>query len=477
MSRTVSRRAILTGARGLALALPFLSSWRKESGFGVLSPRAARADGSGAPKRLIFWVAPWGTYHDLWTPGPDFTLNKLMEPLAPLRDKLTVLTGVNCTSLYAQNGRNSNHDLGGSNMLTSAGYDITYPWGPTAPFHHARGPSIDRVVADKIKSPTKFSSLFVGDGSDHHHTVVQDLAGNDLAPVYYPNQLFDQLFGDYSADGDARVRARLGRGSVLDAVLPSYQHLATRVSATDKRAVDEHLASIRELEKRVKNATVCVPPAKPGSETLYDDFVDLMAAAMACDLTRVATMSMAGQRAKMRSIVDMDALKPPNPDGDAHFYSHIHWNDPGNQAVYREFLLWRMRLLARFAQKLDSMPDVDGRSVLDNTCIVHTSDVATGLHDSFPLQEWGYSNVMYDAPPGSRPKGMPFLYLGGLGGTLKTGKHFDLSAGDTYGTALGKYSHGELYLTIARAMGISASELPSFGNKAVCKQTISEILA
>jgi hypothetical protein len=162
--------------------------------------------------------------------------------------------------------------------------------------------------------------------------------------------------------------------------------------------------------------------------------------------------------------------------GDPHSYSHATWNEPQNQAIWRELQIWRLQHLARFADRLSKMTDVDGRSVLDNTVIVHLTDIMTGLHDTIPKQEWGYSNPMESPPPGSRPLGLPIFLLGGLGGALKTGLHLDLSKGDTYGDALGKYSHGELLLTIARAMGVSAAQLPTFGDAEVCKRTISEIM-
>ncbi|MEJ7754784.1 MAG: hypothetical protein WKF38_06335, partial [Candidatus Limnocylindrales bacterium] len=92
-----------------------------------------------------------------------------------------------------------------------------------------------------------------------------------------------------------------------------------------------------------------------------------------------------------------------------------------------------------------------------------------------PLQEWGYSNPM-DNPP-ARMTGLPILYLGSAGGALKTGQHWRLDKTHTYADGLGKYSHGELYLTMARAVGIDAQELPTFGDPEVCQNLVEEILA
>jgi len=106
---------------------------------------------------------------------------------------------------------------------------------------------------------------------------------------------------------------------------------------------------------------------------------------------------------------------------------------------------------------------------LENTCIVHISELLTGLHDMVP-------NPDNQDPIDYRPSGLPIFLLGGLGDRLKTGRHFDFRGGTSYLGVPGKYSHGELFLTLARAAGMDASMLPTFGEPEVCKRVISEIL-
>ncbi|MDQ3037535.1 MAG: DUF1552 domain-containing protein [Myxococcota bacterium] len=493
MKKSISRRALLRGAAGAGIALPFLSSWGGESGHGVLTSRA-RADET-APKRIVFWYGPWGTLPQYWTPrggdaeGRGYELGEIMQPLAEFRDRTTVLSGVNLASVVHQLGRQGNHSIGSANVMSASGQRSAYPYGPDAEFIVPAGPSIDQAIASRLDARTTFESLVVGDSSEHNDRHLQREDGSEPGILTWPHQLFEQAFGDFAHDAAAREQLRLGRRSMLDAVLPGYEHLSSRVSADDRRALDAHLSSLRDLERRIAHATVCAAPPEPtrtrwdGSNVVYDDpqgpyvpLLDLAARALTCDLTRVLTVRFAGARAQVRSVVPtIDELRPSNVDGDAHSYSHAHWAEPGNTAVWKELQIWRMRLLADFLRTLDSAIDVDGRTVLDNTLVVHVSEILTGLHDTVPHQEWGYSNRM-EHPP-ARPSGLPFFYVGDLGGALHTGRHVRLDGEHTYFDGLGKYSHGELYLTLARAMGIGRESLPSFGTPELCHRLVGEIIA
>ena len=64
---------------------------------------------------------------------------------------------------------------------------------------------------------------------------------------------------------------------------------------------------------------------------------------------------------------------------------------------------WYAQQLAYLGQALLATPDVDGKSVLDNTLIYWCSDVA-----------WGYTHTF---------DGMRAFFLGSCGGAVKTGQH------------------------------------------------------
>ena len=95
---TLDRRSFLRGVGGFALALPAFET------FGEVASAAKKP---ASRKRLACFYLPNGVpmplkedpaYQDWsWFPhgtGEDFTLSKCLDPLEPLRDQLTVLSGL-----------------------------------------------------------------------------------------------------------------------------------------------------------------------------------------------------------------------------------------------------------------------------------------------------------------------------------------------------------------------------------------------
>lgn len=492
----LSRRAILTGA-GASMALPFMPSFRADSGSGILSIRAARADGL-APKRFVVWANMLGTLPKYYTPkkygvGNDWELSDILAPLAKYKEKMTVMTGINMVSLYRQHGRNGGHIAGNAHMLSGIKQYDTFPYGPNAPVATPTGPSIDQLIAEKVPSTAPFKSLLVGDGSYHAGYNFIGSDGHVPRTMYWPTETWDAMFKDFQSNAADRERQRLEKTAVLDAVLPAYKSLSTRVSTRDKAVADAHLEAMFELERRIKSSGACQPPAQPqgyhydpatnsssyyNPKGPYEDHVELLARVMACDLTRVGSFMIEGNRGSCTAIVP--GYEDLTRMADAHGLTHAQVADDRGNELLAKFHAWRMTLLAKFCDIMSATEDVDGNSMLDNMCILHASEILTGTHDGIPGQEWGWSNDKSDenvkARPEGVPKGMPYFYIGGLGGKLKTNAHLNFTGVDTYATKLGKYSHNELFWTIARQFGLDANVLPSFGDPECCKNLISEIM-
>src|SRR6201999_2695905 len=85
----LSRRTVLRGA-GVALALPLLDA--------MIPAATVLAATAAAPKpRLGFIYFPHGAVMERWTPtgtGRDFALGTILDPLAPYRDQLTVVSNI-----------------------------------------------------------------------------------------------------------------------------------------------------------------------------------------------------------------------------------------------------------------------------------------------------------------------------------------------------------------------------------------------
>src|SRR5262249_46881656 len=83
--RQLSRRTVLRGG-GATLALPFLGGM--VPAFAAVSPRS--------PRRLGFVYAPNGMNMTQWTPAAEgaLQLTPILKPLAPVQDKLVVVSGL-----------------------------------------------------------------------------------------------------------------------------------------------------------------------------------------------------------------------------------------------------------------------------------------------------------------------------------------------------------------------------------------------
>ena len=133
--------------------------------------------------------------------------------------------------------------------------------------------------------------------------------------IYDPQQAFDRMFANAAqptmSSADAAKRLAM-RKSVLDHVIAEAQSLSTKLSTSDKSKLDEFTTSLRDLETRIQalssSSMSCAPPARPAASvplnfdrgvtpsTILQGhvpvFIDLMAVAFQCDITRAITSSL-----------------------------------------------------------------------------------------------------------------------------------------------------------------------------------------
>ena len=153
--KAIPRRTILRGL-GTTLALPLLDA---------MVPALARAQSAAAkpPNRLSTVYLPNGIMMDKWTPateGAGFKLMPIMEPLAPFKDRMLVLTGLAHNSGRAQAGENTgDHARAGATYLSGVhpkkteGADTrpAFPWTRSPPRSSARTRSSLRSNSASIR--------------------------------------------------------------------------------------------------------------------------------------------------------------------------------------------------------------------------------------------------------------------------------------------------------------------------------------
>jgi hypothetical protein len=416
----LSRRTLLRGA-GAAIALPVLDAMLTDGG---LYHGRAGAAASAPPVRLVTYFWPNGPRLGLWAPTTVGEIrhehlnacNK--QAFAPVAGKpdvlphMTFITGVgskiwlsghSCAMMAAGDGTTDDHNNFGN-----------WPTGET----------IDQIAAAKLGGSSRMSSLVLSGsdgttGNDIGFCAISWKAGRAVAQYRDPKQVFKALFGDGAvapagspAAAAAAERAAKRRKSVLDFVKADGARLNARLGAADKERVDEHLSSIRELEKQIfapasggAAGSACgtlvasdFAPRNLGNNFQASDrepvLARLLVMALKCEVTRVASYMLdnaSGQKAY-----------PGSPGGD-HNLSH----DAADDVIVTRTNV-KLGYFAEFLRQAAAVKEGD-RTLLDNMIVYCNSEVQDGKTHG-------------------RDK-LPIILAGGAGGQLKGGRHLKFDGG------------------------------------------------
>lgn len=438
--RPLSRRTVLRGLGGAAISLPLLDAMRGGT---------ARADGGECPKRLLIMYTPNGNIAaDFW-PSPsstelEFDLGPILAPLSAHKQDLLILDDINMTS--SNYGPGDAHQKGTGQCLTATELlegNFAGDAGLSAGW--AGGPSVDQVVADAIGTDTLFRSLELGvavQGSDVGARICYRDAAQPLPPENSPYAAYQRLFGDAADDPSAVERRAAKRRAVLDAVADQHRALRDQLGVDDKDKLHNHLVAVQEIRERVDRAVikfegVCQPLelGVPVESEMVSNMptigmlqMDLLAMAMACDLTRVGTLMWTRSAA-----THVCSFADPNVSEGHHALAHKGDEDAAKNELNTQINRWYATQLAYLVDKLKSIPEGDG-TLFDNTLILWTNEQAKGNNHS-------------------RDR-MPYLLIGNAQGTFQTGRYIRQN------TAM---SHNQLLVSILNAMGV---ETDTFGNPA-----------
>jgi len=404
----LSRRTFLRGM-GVSMALPFL-----ESMVPAATPFAQTAAKAGTRLGCIY--VPHGATMDKWTPdaeGTAFTFSDILQPLAPFRDRVNVISDLSHPQAYGGGSATANHNRSAATFLSGAHAEA----GPQARL----GVTVDQFAAQHIGQGTPLPSLELtiegpslscGEGLScaYRDTISWQGATTPLPMQNDPQVVFERLFGDGSTDAERRAR-RQQSISLLDSVLEEAEMLRRKLPSGDRTRVDRYLADVREIERRIETAArqastdVELPDAPVGVPKDVEDHIklmlDLLVLAWQADTTRVTTLLMAKELS--------NAVYPKSGVRDAfHILSH-HSNIRENQDRFAVLNRYHVSLLAHLLGKLQSIPDGDG-TLLDHSMVLYGSAMSDGnQHNHGPL---------------------PIVLAGGASGALKGGRHIR-SAKDT----------------------------------------------
>ena len=428
--RLLSRRSVLAGLGVSAAAAPFLPVLESAAG-GVETP----------PLRFIVFFHPHGVVRDAWLPtgtSSDFTLPTILAPLSAFQDRLVVLDGLDVKPTGPQGGA---HTVGPPFVFTASPMEegTEFDHGCCTPHGWNTHASIDQVIADAVGQTTPFRSVLAGvqTGGNHPGSRISYAGpGQPLAPERNPQALFEALFGEFGVDEATAAKRRADRLSVIDVVAPELEAVQGKVSANDQLKIERHLDALRDMEKQLQTEYVCTQPPAPVAAA-YDDVanigmvsrqqLDIVAEALACDMTRVASV--------MYRRGENDGQSYPHIDIDVehHLTSHevLETNAQAKADLVAIYEFYAQEL-AYLAGRLDGMLEADGSTVLDNTVVLWASEVAVG-------RTHAWENI-------------PFVLLGGAQGRIQT-QRFHQFGGE---------NHCRLMVTLCQAFGLDVQTFGGF---------------
>jgi hypothetical protein len=424
MARTLRRRDLLRSLGIGLVAAPFVDL--------LARPRTSRAADGAAATRLVVFFSPNGTVPAHWTPEggeTDFTFapGSILEPLEAIRDQLTIVGGLDFFGA-------DNHEPGMAAMLTAKG----------GAGHDSGGMSIDQYVAKQLGASTRFASLELGVqtsawGGNTQTRMSYSGPGTFVTPDDDPGHVYERLFGDFVGGDDAAAKLKARRQRVVDLLVDEAKDLRGRLGAEERPKLDAHLEALAQVEKGLVGGGLgCALPEAPAALSPYDNGafpevgkvqMDLLITALACDMTRVASLQWS------HTVSPMVPSWLGISEGH-HSLSHIDDSNVAGVAQFVDAERWFAEQFAYFVDKLAATPEPGGEgSMLDNSLILWA-------------KEMGDSRAHVC-------KGVPFVVAGGAGGYLKPGRYLSYPG----------ESHGKLLVSICQAMGLTNESFgdPAFG--------------
>ncbi len=276
---------------------------------------------------------------------------------------------------------------------------------------------MDQIVASSVGQATRFPSLELGMedarqagdcDSGYSCAYTNNLAWRSetqpLPPILDPRAMFERLFGvDAGLEPAERDRRNRLRRSILDFVAEDTKKLQGQVGPTDRRKLDEYLSSIRDIERQLERAAKDNTRVDPGMAQPYGmpaDFAehfklvtDMLTVALQADQTRVFSF-LVTREGTSRSYREIGIA-------DGHHPLTHHMNKPELMEKVSQINTYHVKQVAAWVEKLKSIKEADGSSLLDNSMIVYGAGLTDGNRHNH--------------------EDLPTILLGRAGGAIKPG--------------------------------------------------------
>ena len=451
----ISRRALLRGM-GVTVALPLLDAMvpaasafaKTEAGQSASTLRFVGMEmvhGNAGSTAI-------GVKKNLFAPakaGRDFEFSPTLEPLAPFREHVTIISNTDVHNAEAF----TLPEIGGDHFRSSAVFlTQSHPKQTEGNDVHA-GTSLDQIYAKQFGQDTPIPSMQLsienvdqaggctyGYSCIYTDTISWASPTQPLPMVRDPRVVFDQLFG-VGATPEERLNNLKTDRSILDWINSQVTQLRRDLGATDRARLNDYLENIREIERRIQRVEARnssgeqrqMPEAPIGVPDSFEEHVhimmDLIALAFASDTTRVFSFKL-GRDASGRSY--------PESGVTTGFHNASHHGEREDRIMdFAKINRYHVSMLPYLLEKLKTTRDGDA-TLLDNSVILYGSPM-------------GDSNI-------HNHKRVPLLVAGHAGGRLQGGVHIKAADGTPMANAMLTTLH-MLGRTDVESFGDSSGEL------------------
>lgn len=420
-----SRRTLLRAAGFVGAAAPFL--------------RGSRAEAASPKRFVVFWVPEGVPYRDTdksgdqWWPDASYTkpFPAASKPLEALKQHLLFVRGLGWVKTP------DIHVDGPPNLLTG---DQSGPTRTANGVSIPGGMSLNLILSEFLGKGTVFKHYGLGvlnfvEGVATKRRITYRKGGDGVDPQNNPLAAYNDLLANAAkppanapgapAGLSAAVRRLMARKSVLEDVAGEAKGLKCTLGKDGQLKLEAYLDGLRDVEAQLgmqidaakqsaDKPDLMVPMltvgADKGNQSAFWGngsktpevtklMMDIAASALAADVTRVITL----QINQSRNFQTYPWLPVAQKDRDGHSFAHVHdgSGDKVRGAQDRVTIMsWYAAQYAYFLDKLKSIPNGAGGSLLDDTMVLYCSEMGNGRH---------------------LPNDQPFILGGGAGGAFKQG--------------------------------------------------------
>ena len=427
-------------AQGAVMMLPFLPSLAR----GV-SPAIESASPS---KKLLIMYIPNGIVRRCFFPGEEqaelpafiggfnadktkqdlrvtnisgiypLELTSTLQPLKEHTDDITLITGLERTY---KNGQDV-HAQGASCYLTSLSPVQAEEQG----IRHPNGRSLDQVIGDTVGYSTIYNTLEVscnGFRAPKEPVEFDNISwfgpGRFAPSIREPQKLYDRLF--------LRDSYREHVYDVTDLMLADAQSLSKKLGRRDRRAFDEFMSMIRDIELRIEKMDKLLADVdieRPKTELLpRGEYIrlqaDLVLLAFQMGITNVSTFMIGPERWDATLMYEGVFDKP------VQHHNMTHNQKGEGYKEVQKIDIFHMQQYAYVIQRMKEIKEADGSTMLDNSIVAY----GAGLGD-------GSTHQYYD---------LPMIVAGHAQNQMKQGRFLKVKSGTL---------NSNLWLSFAQMMGL-----------------------